>query len=61
MIPLQHKRRSFLLGLAGLGISLPFLQGGTQAQAATPQGYVLGPAGANIWFIFAIPVTSSSM
>lgn len=45
MIPLQQKRRSFLLGLAGLGISLPFLQGAMQAQAATPQGYVLGPAG----------------
>jgi quercetin dioxygenase-like cupin family protein len=44
MIELQQ-RRSFLLGLAGLGISQTLLQGGTPAQAAAPQGYVLGPAG----------------
>jgi quercetin dioxygenase-like cupin family protein len=45
MIALQHKRRSVLLGLAGLGIGQALLQGGTPARAATPQGYVLGPNG----------------
>lgn len=45
MIELQPERRSFLLGLAGLGISQTWLNGPTAAQAATPQGYVLGPDG----------------
>jgi len=45
VIELQQKRRSFLLGLAGLGVSQALLQGQTAAQAATPQGYVLGPDG----------------
>src|SRR4051794_12833379 len=45
MIELKQKRRSFLLGLAGLGISHTLLQGPTAARAATPQGYVLGPDG----------------
>ena len=43
MIELQQKRRSFLLGLAGLCIGQALLHGQTAAQAATPQGYVLGP------------------
>ena len=45
MIELDQKRRSFLLGLAGLGIGHTLLQGTVAAQAATPQGYVLGPDG----------------
>jgi quercetin dioxygenase-like cupin family protein len=45
MIELQPRRRSFLLGLAGLGISQTLPHGQTAAQAATPQGYVLGPDG----------------
>jgi quercetin dioxygenase-like cupin family protein len=45
MIELKQIRRSFLLGLAGLGISQTLPQGQTAAQAATPQGYVLGPDG----------------
>jgi quercetin dioxygenase-like cupin family protein len=45
MIELQPERRSILLGLAGLGISQTWLNGPTAAQAATPQGYVLGPDG----------------
>ena len=45
MIELNHVRRSFLLGLAGLGISQTLPQGQTAAQAAAPQGYVLGPDG----------------
>src|SRR5215813_11540731 len=45
MSDLQQKRRSFLFGLAGLGISQTLLQGQTAAQAATAQGYVLGSDG----------------
>jgi len=45
MIELKQIRRSFLLGLAGLGISQTLTQGRTAAQAAAPQGYVLGPDG----------------
>jgi quercetin dioxygenase-like cupin family protein len=45
MIELKQMRRSFLLGLAGLGISQTLPQGQTAAQAAAPQGYVLGPDG----------------
>jgi quercetin dioxygenase-like cupin family protein len=45
MIELKQLRRSFLLGLAGLGISQTLPQGQTVAQAAAPQGYVLGPDG----------------
>jgi quercetin dioxygenase-like cupin family protein len=43
MIELKQPRRSFLFGLAGLGVSHALLQANTAAQAATPQGYVLGP------------------
>jgi quercetin dioxygenase-like cupin family protein len=45
MIELKQIRRSFLLGLAGLGISQTLLQGQTAAQPAAPEGYVLGPDG----------------
>ncbi len=45
MIELEQKRRYFLLGLAGLGISQTLLEGPADAQAAAPQGYVLGPDG----------------
>ncbi len=45
MIELQSRRRSFLLGLAGLGIGQALLQGYGRARAASPQGYVLGPDG----------------
>jgi hypothetical protein len=45
MIELKQMRRSFLLGLAGLGISQTLPQGQTAARAAAPQGYVLGPDG----------------
>jgi len=45
MIELDQKRRSFMLALAGLSISQTLLQGQTAAQAAAPQGYVLGPDG----------------
>lgn len=45
MIELKQIRRSFLLGLAGLGISQTLPHGQTTAQAAAPQGYVLGPDG----------------
>jgi quercetin dioxygenase-like cupin family protein len=40
----EQKRRSFLSGLGGLGISQVLPQGMTQAQAAAPQGYVLAAA-----------------
>lgn len=43
MNALEHKRRSLLFGLAGLGIGQVLARGLTTAQAATPQGYVLGP------------------
>jgi quercetin dioxygenase-like cupin family protein len=39
---LEEKRRSFLLGLAGLGITRLLPQGTAKAHAAAPQGYVLG-------------------
>jgi quercetin dioxygenase-like cupin family protein len=39
---LGQKRRSFLYGLGGLGVSQVLAQGMTTAQAAVPQGYVLG-------------------
>jgi quercetin dioxygenase-like cupin family protein len=45
MTTFEPKRRSLLLGLAGLGISHALLQGRTEAQAAAAQGYVLGPDG----------------
>jgi len=43
MIALEQKRRSFLLGLGSIGISQLVVQGVPPAQAAAPQGYVLGP------------------
>jgi quercetin dioxygenase-like cupin family protein len=42
MNAIEQKRRTFLFGLSGLGISQVLPQGTTQAQAAAPQGYVLG-------------------
>lgn len=42
MIALKQERRSFLIGLGGLGISQVLPQGAAWAQAAAPQGYVLG-------------------
>ena len=45
MIELNQIRRSFLRGLAVLGISQTLPQGQTAALAAAPQGYVLGPDG----------------
>jgi quercetin dioxygenase-like cupin family protein len=45
MIEFEQKRRSFMLGVTSLGISQTVLQGTADAQAATPQGYVLGPDG----------------
>ncbi|HYL85357.1 MAG TPA: cupin domain-containing protein [Candidatus Angelobacter sp.] len=42
MNALEQERRSFLLGLAGLGISPVLAQGMAKAQTAAPQGYVLG-------------------
>lgn len=45
MIKLEQVRRSFLFSLAGLGISQTLLQRPVDAQAATSQGYVLGPDG----------------
>ena len=59
MIVPKQERRSFLLGLAGLGIGHAMLQSAREVQAAPSQGYVL--AEASISFTFAIPVTSSSM
>ena len=44
MNPLEQKRRSFLFGLGGLGVSQVLAQGMTRTQAAVPQGYVLGAA-----------------
>jgi hypothetical protein len=43
MIAIEQKRRSLLLGLGSIGISQLFAQGVPPAQAAAPQGYVLGP------------------
>jgi quercetin dioxygenase-like cupin family protein len=40
--PIDQKRRTFLLGIGGLGISQVSGQGLARAQAATAQGYVLG-------------------
>jgi quercetin dioxygenase-like cupin family protein len=40
---LEQKRRTFLLGLGSLGISQVLPRGVPPAQAAPPQGYVLGP------------------
>jgi quercetin dioxygenase-like cupin family protein len=42
MNALEKERRSFLFGLAGLGITQLLPQGAAKAQAAAPQGYVLG-------------------
>jgi quercetin dioxygenase-like cupin family protein len=42
MNAIDQKRRTFLFGLGGLGISQALAQGRTRTQAATPQGYVLG-------------------
>jgi quercetin dioxygenase-like cupin family protein len=39
----EQGRRTFLLGLGSLGISQVLPQGVAPAQAAPPQGYVLGP------------------
>ncbi len=44
MNALEAKRRSFLFGLGGLGISQVLPLGMTRAQAEVPQGYVLGAA-----------------
>ena len=43
MNALEQERRTFLLGLGSLGISQVSPQGVPPAQAAPPQGYVLGP------------------
>ncbi|SIO66900.1 Cupin domain protein [Bradyrhizobium erythrophlei] len=45
MIEFKQMRRSLMLGLAGLGIGQTLPLGQTAAQAAAPQGYVLGPDG----------------
>ena len=45
MNALEQDRRTFLLGLGSLGISQVLPQGASAAQAAAPQGYVLGPNG----------------
>ena len=42
MNALKQERRSFLFGLGGLGIRQVLPQGMARAQAAAPQGYVLG-------------------
>jgi hypothetical protein len=42
MNAIEQKRRTFLFGLGGLGISQVLAQGMTWAQAAAPQRYVLG-------------------
>ena len=39
----EQERRTFLVGLGSLGISQVLPQGVSPAQAAPPQGYVLGP------------------
>jgi quercetin dioxygenase-like cupin family protein len=44
MNAIEQKRRSFLFGLGGLGITQVLLQGMTQAQTGASQGYVLGAA-----------------
>ena len=44
MNALEHKRRTFLFGMGGLGISQVLPQGMTPPQAAAPKGYVLGAA-----------------
>ena len=44
MNTLEQERRSFLFGLGSLGISQGLLQGVSRAQAAAPEGYVLGAA-----------------
>ena len=41
---LEEKRRSFLFGLAGLGFTQLLPQGTAEAQAAAPQGFLLGAA-----------------
>src|SRR5262245_51801346 len=45
MIVRKQERRSFLFGLAGLGIGHAMLQSAREVQAAPSQGYVLGPNG----------------
>jgi len=45
MIAESEQRRSFLLGLASLGVGHAILQSVPEAQAAASQGYVLGPNG----------------
>src|SRR6476661_8998535 len=42
MNALEAKRRAFLLGLGGVGISQVLLPGVTRAQVKEPRGYVLG-------------------
>jgi quercetin dioxygenase-like cupin family protein len=44
MKSLEQKRRSFLFGLGGLGISQALAQATARAQTAAPRGYVLGAA-----------------
>ena len=39
---IDQKRRTVMLGMGGLGISQVLGQGISEAQGATPQGYVLG-------------------
>jgi quercetin dioxygenase-like cupin family protein len=43
MIAVEQKRRSFLIGLGSIGISQLLVQGAPPAQAASSQGFVLGP------------------
>jgi len=45
MSVLGHERRSFLMGLGGLGISSAFLQSAGQAQPVVHEGFVLGASG----------------
>jgi quercetin dioxygenase-like cupin family protein len=44
MVILNQKRRSVLLGLAGLGVGHALLPSAAEAEGAASQGYVLGPA-----------------
>lgn len=44
MVVLKQKRRSVLMGLAGLGVGHVLLQSAAEAEGAASQGYVLGPA-----------------
>jgi hypothetical protein len=44
MVVLNQKRRSVLMGLAGLGVGHALLPSAAEAEGAPSQGYVLGPA-----------------